>query len=122
MGNDPTSTSFVQLFLNIIRTENAVDDYNPNKLLKSIEYCIRDEDNKVLFINENGLCNFINYFLNGKIISKDRFGNVCESVYDLQNENVRLIHGNLTNSVSQLMAKFIFSKDENILSILKNEL
>ncbi|KII67017.1 hypothetical protein RF11_07556 [Thelohanellus kitauei] len=98
--------SFIVLVLKFINICSGIEDYDPNPLLDSISNCITHDPNKVLFINENGMCNFFDNFIIKNTESIERFRTMCQSLYQLdRGNNTLLIPKKLTKGLKDIYAK-----------------
>ncbi|KII74507.1 hypothetical protein RF11_10583 [Thelohanellus kitauei] len=119
LSSNSRAKSFIKLFLKFIKIRKENEFHDPKKVIVSIQFCIIHEPNKVPFINENGMLNFLYYFYDLKAKSTKLFWEICKSIYKLNvSHRSSLIPLKLTESVSQIMSKFFYKKDCKCLRIL----
>ncbi|KII74950.1 hypothetical protein RF11_01252 [Thelohanellus kitauei] len=117
--SDSKAKSFIELFLKFIKTRNDSVVYNSIQLIQSLEFCIKHESNKVLFINENGMFNIYYYLYDVMVRLRKRFWALCESIYDLNmSHRSSLIPAKLSESLSQIMSKFCTEQEIKCMRLL----
>ncbi|KII68999.1 hypothetical protein RF11_05307 [Thelohanellus kitauei] len=105
---------FTELFLKFLLTNDKVEGFNPGDILDSIIICIQNEQNKVNFINKNGMIMFYICFKDQMTNLENKFLTVWESVYSLKKENASsLIHFEIQKTIYHLM-KILSTKNEQL--------
>ncbi|KII64810.1 hypothetical protein RF11_09772 [Thelohanellus kitauei] len=79
--HDPRTRSFVELFLKFIKIRDPNLKICLNSLIQSIKNCIISLENKILFINENGMFHFYLYFLADLRSYDNLFWKMCGDIY-----------------------------------------
>ncbi|KII63687.1 hypothetical protein RF11_06223 [Thelohanellus kitauei] len=98
---------FIEIMLKFIKTKDKSPIFEESSLLYRIMDCIVNEQNKVLFINENGLFHFFSYFHPSKMGLEITLLEVCETTYQLQPEYSSLLcHEKISDNLNQLMVKY----------------
>ncbi|KII71296.1 hypothetical protein RF11_12090 [Thelohanellus kitauei] len=101
------------MFLNFIKIRDSGFELDPKILIGSIKNCITSVENKILFINENGMFNLYYFFIDQIKTLGEWFWKILYDIYGLTNENRSSICPvKLTKNVSEIMSKFSTSEED----------
>ncbi|KII73116.1 hypothetical protein RF11_03611 [Thelohanellus kitauei] len=108
-----TAISFIECLLKLIKNGDPILVYDPDALIGSIMVCASHEPNKIMFINQNGMYNFYNYFIDSMTSSENKFWEMCKNVYGIGRINSSSIDRNtLSINFRKLHKKFHSSNDK----------
>ncbi|KII75003.1 hypothetical protein RF11_07463 [Thelohanellus kitauei] len=116
---DDRTQPFIELLLKYIRTPDPKLDYNSDALIDSINICVSYEPNKIMFINENGMFYFYNYFIKLMNKSVSKFVTTYKSIYNIDESLVSFLNRKKLNlCVIQIMKQLCETGDDECAKLL----
>ncbi|KII72921.1 hypothetical protein RF11_14494 [Thelohanellus kitauei] len=103
---DWLTQSIVLLFLSFIKTSRDHSEIVQITFFDSINNCISNKTNRILFINENGMFYLCLFFNIENVDLATMYWNMCNRVYKQDFENKYLSHTKLTDCVNIIMSEF----------------
>ncbi|KII62574.1 hypothetical protein RF11_05204 [Thelohanellus kitauei] len=101
------SKEFAEIFLKIIKTHKYDSALDPSPFIDSLKVCVSYDQNKVLFINENGMFHFYQNFNIRTSTLGERFMTLCQHIYELDRSNIHSLYIiKLTPNVNQIMTRY----------------
>ncbi|KII69278.1 hypothetical protein RF11_04458 [Thelohanellus kitauei] len=103
--------SFIKIFLRYIKNKDRKSTVYSKRLVNSVIHCVSHEQNKVIFIDENGLLSF--YFVIPAIKFSKKFWKLCKQVYNLDREYVSsLSRSKLRDNINQIINNYCPTSEE----------
>ncbi|KII63292.1 hypothetical protein RF11_04951 [Thelohanellus kitauei] len=106
-------SSFIEPFLNFLKTPDPYVVLNPTDILDSIINCIEDDSNKFFFVNENFIYHFYKYFFPPIQNVKDDLYDCSLYIYDDSKlDRNHLSPAKLTKNIQEMMANFHIASED----------